>query len=189
MRRQVLAISLFTLLVAAVEFATDVFGETVRWDLVQVIQGTVIPGGANVATDLNVLDTVTMTGSGQANPELADATGGGLFTHRRADGSEVAHGVYVVTNFVRWSPAGGTLPAADGIGHVNEASAGELTMGVQLFPEGGSPADGTFTIHCTLPGAAYEIWEGVSLIVGPFVFQQPTPPDPPQGNNLFHVQR
>jgi hypothetical protein len=178
---------MFTIFVAVVGFATDVLGETVRWDLVLVVQDTAIAGGANVATDLNVMDTITMTGSGQANPEVADATGGGLFTHRRADGSEVAHGVYVVTNFIGWSAAGGTRLAPDGIGHADEARAGELRMGVRLFPEGASPSDGVFTVHCALPGAAYEIWEGVSLIIGPVVFQQPTPPDPPQGVTLFHV--
>ncbi len=66
MRRQVLALSMFTIFVAVVGFATDVLGETVRWDLALVVQGTAIAGGTNVATDLNVLDTITMTGSGQA---------------------------------------------------------------------------------------------------------------------------
>src|SRR6266849_6179739 len=111
-------------------------GHTDRYDLIQIVQGTVLSGGSDQATDATSHDSVTLTGSGQFKPGARDATGGGTFVHRHANGSEVAHGVWVVTGFVSWTPAGGFLPSflTDGIGEVSEASAGIVTIHVELKP-------------------------------------------------------
>ena len=177
------------LVVAASAVGTArVDGNAVRWDLVQIVQGTVLAGGTDAGQDAASQDTVSLTGSGSADPDERDATGGGLFVHKHANGTEVAHGVYVVTGFVSWRPAGGSLaPAgvADGIGHLSETRAGILRMTVRLFPAGALPgthADGILTVDCALPGATFAIKEGITFAIGTFHFTQHG------GATLFHIQ-
>ncbi len=160
-------------------------GHDVRWDLVQGIQGTVLSGGMDVGKAGNG-DTISMTGSGDAEPAEGNAAGGGTFVHRDAKGTVLAHGIYVVTGFINWVPAGGTLAAtglADGIGHTEEASSGILRLDVRLFPSTGGQFDARLAINCDLPGATQAIKEGIRLSIGNLRFVQN------QGATLFHVQK
>src|SRR5229473_1467207 len=75
-------------------------GHTVRWDLVQIVQGTALAGGVDVGID---------------------AASGGTIVHHFAATNTDSTGVYVVTGFISWQPGGGQLLAADGIGHASEA--------------------------------------------------------------------
>jgi hypothetical protein len=150
-------------------------GHTYRYDLVQIVQGTVLSGGSDQATDATSHDTVTLTGSGQFKPGAGDATGGGTFVHRHADGSEVAHGVWIATGFVSWQNLGGSLAGTgltNGIAHDGDETGGIVTLTVRLLPAGGSPHDGVLAVHCNLPGASPPTEEGVVLKVGPFNFTQ-----------------
>src|SRR5713226_6023173 len=113
-RRQIItagaAGALGVLLNPSAVFADD--GEEVsllRWDLVQIIQGTVLVGGMVRARDAATGDVVTLTGSGEARPGDRTAAGGGTFVHKHANGSEVAHGVYVVTAFKSFRNGHGSL--------------------------------------------------------------------------------
>src|SRR5216684_5579020 len=65
--------------------------ELLRWDLVQIVQGTVLAGGTDVGRDAATGDTVSLTGSGEARPHKHRATGGGTFLHKHANGSEFIH--------------------------------------------------------------------------------------------------
>ena len=161
-------------------------GHTVRFDLVSIVDGgvagpTVVAGGTDTARDSATGDTLELTGSGQAKPSGTDGAGGGTFVHRHADGSEVAHGVWVVRSLRSWTPAGGSLPLTDAIGHQSDASAGILALNVTIYPVAGPPIDGVVTVHCDLPGATQVIEEGVSADVGPFHFTQAG------GFTLFHI--
>ena len=151
-------------------------GHTYRYDLVQVVQNTVLAGGSDQATDATTHDTVTLTGSGQFKPGAGDATGGGTFVHRHAGGSEVAHGVWVATGFVSWQNLGGSLAGTgltNGIAHNGDETAGILTLNVRRTKStGGSPVDGVLEVHCDLPGASSPTEEGVVLKVGSFNFTQ-----------------
>ena len=151
-------------------------GHTYRYDLIQIVQGTFLSGGSNQATDATSHDTVTLTGSGQFKPGAGDATGGGTFVHRHAGGSEVAHGVWVVTGFVSWQNLGGSLAGtglANGIAHNGDETGGILTLTVRTLPASGSPGHvGVLEVHCDLPGASSPTEEGVVLKVGPFNFTQ-----------------
>jgi hypothetical protein len=165
-------------------------GHFVRWDMVNVQGppvGVVVPGGTDLSRDAAAGDTVSLTGSGQARPGPRDATGGGTFVHKHADGTVFAEGVYYVTGFVSWEPLGGSLAATgliDGVGPIDQTSSGELTMRVHLVPSsGGAGFDGSPTIHCHLPGATRDIPEGVSLAVASFHFE----PVAGQGFTLFHI--
>ena len=163
-------------------------GLNVRWDLISVQPpGAPVAGvccGIDTGRDAATGDTVDLTGSGKAIPAQRDATGGGTFIHRHADGSEVAHGFYLVTGFVSWQRRTGTFPLPnDGIGHASQASAGLLTLNVRFFPEGGSPVDGVLTIHCHFPDTPGPGDEGFSLVIGPFDFTQAG------GATVFHVFR
>src|SRR2546430_4220379 len=40
-----------------------------RWDLILIDSGVVLPGGTNVARDARTGDTIDLTGSGQAEPK------------------------------------------------------------------------------------------------------------------------
>ena len=99
-------------------------GHTVRWDLVQIVRGTALAGGVDVGIHAATGDTFTLTGSGDAEPAEADATGGGIIVHHFAATNTDSMGVYVVTGFIDWQPGGGQLLVADGIGHASEAARG-----------------------------------------------------------------
>jgi hypothetical protein len=161
-------------------------GHIVRFDLVSIVDGgaagpTVVGGGTDTGMDAATGDTVDLTGTGQAKPGLQDVAGGGTFIHRHSDGSEVAHGVWVVASFRSWTPASGALPITDAIGHQSQAHSGILALNVTIYPVGGSPLAGVLTINCALPGAPPQIKEGITLDVGPFHFTQAG------GGTLFHI--
>ena len=158
-------------------------GHTVRWDLAQIRQGTVLAGGADVAKDAATGDTFTLTCSGDAEPAEADAAGGGTIVHHFAATNTDATGVYVVTAFISWQPGGGQFPLADGIGHVAETSAGVLKMMIRIFRSTGGFSDATLTVNCHLPGATIDVPEGVELQVGRFDAL------PNGGVTLFHVEK
>ena len=183
---------------AASDAITTTVTQTVRWDLVKVVQQTVLAGGKDVGKDAASRDTITLTGSGDARTATKDAAGGGTFVHRHRDRAARAHsnrrgererpeeierrGIYVVTAFIDWRPAGGTLPVADGIGRRSEASAGILTLSVRLFPSGGGHQDGVLTVNARLPNETFDIEEGITLAVDGFFFVQDG------GAALFHVR-
>jgi hypothetical protein len=169
---------------------------TVRWDLVKIVQHTVLAGGRDVGKDAASGDTITLTGSGDARPAAKDAAGGGTFVHRHRAPREKSErhrergapreietrGIYVVTGFIDWQSAGGTLPVADGIGRRSEASAGVLTLSVRLFPSEGGHRDGTLTVNARLPNETFDVEEGITLAVDGFLFVQDG------GAALFHVR-
>jgi len=157
----------------------------VRWDLVQVKDGVII-AGSDVGKDAATSDTITMTGTGQAEPPEGEAAGGGTFVHRNSSGATLAQGVYVVTGFNSWDNRGGSLagfPVKDGLGEKNEVSGGILAINVRLFPEGGVSHDGLMTVNCKLPGSTGAITEGITLDISgtPFHFKQS------KGETLLHV--
>ena len=168
-------------------FADD--GEEVsllRWDLVQIIQGTVLTGGSVRASDAATGDVVTFTGSGEARPNDLTAAGGGTFVHKHADGSEVVHGVYVVTAFNSFKDGHGSLvptPLRDGIGHKNQTDSGILSLGIKAFPATGGSIDAKLGVDCALPGDMSGAVEGITLDVLTFHFRQV----PEGGFTLFHV--
>src|SRR5713226_8461207 len=144
-----LGLVLGVLIAATGAGAGGALGHTYRYDLVQIVQGTVLSGGSNQATDATSHDIVTLNGSGQFKPGPGDATGGGTFVHRHADGSEVAHGVWIVTGFVSWQNLGGTLagtPLTNGIAHNGDETAGIVTLTVRLLPAGGSAVSGVLKV-------------------------------------------
>ena len=148
--------------------------ELLRWDLVDPTSGVVV-AGADVARDAATGDKITLTGSGQAEPEEGRAAGGGTFRHAHANGSEVAHGVYFVTKFNSFENAGGSLVGVgltDGIGNIQATTAGVLSLNVTLRPASGGSLDAVLEVHCNLPGANRAITEGVRLAIGPFHFVQ-----------------
>jgi len=168
-------------------FADD--GEEVsllRWDLIQIIQGTVLVGGTVRAKDAATGDVVTLTGSGEARPDDRTAAGGGTFLHQHANGSEVAHGVYVVTAFKHFKNGHGSLsptPLQDGVGHKNQTDSGILSLGIKGFPAGGGTVEGTLGVECALPGDTSGAVEGITLDVLTFHFRQV----PEGGFTVFHV--
>ena len=157
--------------------------ELLRWDLIQIIQGTILAGGTDVGRDAATGDTISLTGSGEARPQNRKATGGGTFIHKHANGSEVAHGVYVVTAFNSFANGGGSLVGTgliDGIDVLSKTTGGLLKLKVHLTATSGLAADGTLEVHCSLPGGKPDE-EGIRLSILTFNFVQDG------GNTLFHV--
>lgn len=160
-------------------------GKLIRWDLVKLVQGVVLAGGTDVGQDRPTNDVVHLTGSGQAEPATREAAGGGTFVHQHSNGTEVAHGVYLVTGFNSFQNAGGSLAGTglkDGIGEIGETTAGILSLNVHLVPSSGASLDGVLTVDCNLP-PGFGIEEGITLSVGPFHFTQHG------GATVFHVLR
>ncbi len=161
-------------------------GKLVRWDLVQIVSGVVLAGGTDDGRDSATGDVVHLTGSGQAEPARREAAGGGTFVHQHSDGTEFAHGVYVVTGFKAFENAGGTLvgtPLTDGIGELDETTGGILWLNVRAIPSSGPAHDAVLSVNCALPGSRPGIEEGITLSVGPFNFTQHG------GATVFHVLR
>jgi len=161
-------------------------GHSVRWDLVQIVQGTSIAGGMDVGIDAATGDTFTLTGSGAAEPAEADAAGGGIIVHHMAATNKDSPGVYVVTGFISWQPGGGQLQVVDGIGHASEASAGILKMTIRIFLPSGAFRDGTLTVNCRLPGATVDVEEGIQLTIAGTPFNNV---EQHGGITLFHRQK
>jgi hypothetical protein len=161
-------------------------GHTVRWDLVQVQQGTALAGGVAVAKHAATGDTFTLSGSGDAEPAERDAAGGGRIVHHFAATNVDSTAVYLVTGFIDWQPGGGELPIADGIGHAAEASSGILKMAIRIFLPSGVTRDATLNVNCQLPGATVDADEGIELSLPgtPFVDMKPD-----GGATLCHVQK
>jgi hypothetical protein len=145
----------------------------VRWDMVQFSKpsppSVVLAGGTNTAMDPATGDTVTLTGSGQAEPGRHRAAGGGTLVHKDAQGAVVAEAFYVVTGFVSFRRVAGTLVGTgiiDGIGFIDEASSGVLRVRVRIVDAAGTELGrGTLTVHCSLPGAPPGGLEGSQLRV------------------------
>jgi len=158
-----------------------------RWDLVQLVQGTALAGGTVRAKDAATGDVVTLTGSGEARPDDRTAAGGGTFVHKHADGSEVAHGIYVVTAFKSFKNGHGSLtpaPLQDGIGHKNQTDSGILSLGIKAFAVGAAgPIDAKLGVECALPNDTSGAVEGITLDVLTFHFKQVEE----GGFTLFHV--
>ncbi len=157
--------------------------DLLRWDLVQIVQGVVLAGGTDIGRDAASGDTVSLTGSGDARPGKHKATGGGTFVHKHAKGSEVAHGVYVVTGFKSFVNAGGSLVGTgltDGIDELKNTTGGVLSLNVRLMPASGGSANGVLEVHCELPGSR-PVTEGIRLSVLTFNFVQNS------GATLFHI--
>ena len=160
-------------------------GHTVRWDLVQIVQGTALAGGVNVGINAANGDTFTLTGSGAAEPAEADAAGGGIIVDHIVATNVNSTGVYVVTGFISWQPGGGQLQAVDGIGRTSEASAGILKMTIRIFLPSGAFRDGTLTVNCRLPGATVDVEEGIQLTIA----GAPINVEQHGGITLFHIQK
>lgn len=146
---------------------SDRRGTVVRWDLVQIVDGIVLPGGTDVSATASG-HTISLTGSGHAEPRRDKAFGGGTFVHRLPDGSEVT-GSYHVTEFKSWVRLrGGSIIGllTDGVGPINRATSGILKLRVRLVAAGGSPQfNGVLTIFCNLPGTIRPVPEGFALRV------------------------
>ena len=179
----VVSLAAFTLAAPSAAQQRQALGLNVRFDLLQILQGSALAGGSDFGLDASG-DRVELTGSGEFKPGAKDAAGGGTFVHRHADGTEFAHGIWVVTGFASWAPGGGNFSSTgltDGIGEASEASAGIVTLHVRLSPAGGPPVDAMFEVHCHLPAASIDTEEGIRLFVGPFAFEQDG------GVTLFHI--
>jgi FtsP/CotA-like multicopper oxidase with cupredoxin domain len=172
--------------IPATALARDGGVDLLRWDLVEFPQGLAVAGGTCQTTDEATGDVTTLTGSGHAEPKKRTATGGGTFVHRHANGTEVVHGVYKVTGFQSWKPAGGNLAPAgaqDGIGTLEQTMGGLLVLHIAAMPASGGSVEAVLGIDCDLPGVRFPIEEGVHIDVLNFHFKQSG------GFTLFHVLR
>lgn len=161
----------------------------IRWDLVAVGGGAVVPGGTDVGMDAATGDTLSLTGSGFAHPDDGTATGGGTFVHRHADGSLFAQGVFYVTGFKSFTNLGGSLAGVltkDAIGRLDQTTGGDLFVRVHAIatsgPAAGGTVNGVLGVHCRLPGGA-ATEEGITVTVDntPLNFVQKS------GATLFHA--
>jgi hypothetical protein len=198
MKRSRIALVLLGLLLGGLLAATSAVGDhpraqIVRWDLVEIANGTAVAGGVNVATDPASGASLIITGSGHVRPRSHEAFGGGTYAFEDADGNELESGTYVVTKLVSFRRLrGGNFAATgltDGIGDPAEASSGILKVKVRALAEGAPPEEAVtalLEVHCHLPETVEDTFEGVRITVDGQVFE----PDPDRhGVTLFHVMR
>src|ERR671931_1853539 len=180
----VLAIAmLLSVLLAGEAFAQRAAGRQWRWDLIQIGVGmTALAGGTDTSRDAATGETISLTGSGQFRPSARTASGGGTFVHKRADGTEVAHGVYIVSSFRNFRLGGGTPPpVTDGIltPRLGTPQSGVLRLGIRLVPDvNGKPGPArraTLRVFCHFKGnrlGLTESDEGIRLDAGTLHFRQ-----------------
>lgn len=164
----------------------------VRWDIVDVSNGfaATVGGDVTIADPANG-DTLTLTGSGRAEPSEKEASGGGTFTHTASNGTVFAQGVYIVRDFRYWDPTQGSFAATglrDAIDDPSDAHAGVLKMRVAFLVNGKVVGHGSITVTCALPGAPPNLEEGVTVKATTatgihFDFSEITDPGP----TLFHI--
>jgi hypothetical protein len=167
-------------------FADDGQPELLRWDLINIKNGVILSGGTDFGRDAKTGDTVSVTGSGEAQPNERRATGGGTFVHRRANGTVAAQGVFFVTGFISFVKPGGSLVGisiTDGIGRLDQTGGGKLSLNIRGILDGGGTVDAVLGVDCTLPGGASGITEGITLTVPAFDLHFAHH----GGSTLFHV--
>ena len=167
----------------------NALGHTIRFDVIQFAQDTILTGGTALSRDAATGDTVLLTASGQAKPGQADAAGGGTFVHRHSTGAVVARGVWIANSIASWTSAGGSIAGVgltDGIGHIDATLSGVLLLNVTLMPDTGGSLPAVLGIHCNLPGSTDPtIEEGLSVDVASLHFV----PVEEEGFTLFHDLR
>ena len=168
----------------------------VRWDIINLTKGGVLlAGGAATSTSSATGDTLTLTGTGQAEPAEEEAAGGGTFVHRDKNGAVHARGVYTVKHFVSFKRASGSLVGSgvvDAIGELGESHSGVLTVRVAFRVGGKVAARGTLVVTCALPGAPAGLEEGVTATarpVGSSVVLRFNEKEPDNGPTNFHIIR
>src|SRR6266851_2064584 len=97
MRKVLCFVSVYLAVASGALAQPRALGHDVRWDLVRIIQGTVLAGGTDVGKiEVEPWETMSLTGSGDAEPAEGSAAGGGTWVFRHF-GTEVVRGIYVVT--------------------------------------------------------------------------------------------
>ena len=138
----------------------------VRWDLIQIVDGCVSPGGTSSA-QAEGATTIMMTGSGTfpdvRNRCVRGVTGGGTWTVSSADARCLpGSGHYRVTELLSWTPApGGQFPPFEDCipgGTKATATAGLVLLRIK-YDDGRS---GVLTVDCHLPGAPDCMFEGIT---------------------------
>ncbi len=124
-----------------------------------------VPGTPIVAGDV-----VRFTGSGTFDTSAATASGGGSFTHSRADGSLVVKGTWVVTGFQSFNSFGGPRPGTQG---------GVLLLTVTLVTSEATHPGRTLQVSCLVNAPSGSPDEGTTF---PGLFSDPT-----GGMTLFHL--
>src|SRR2546428_8025300 len=87
----VVTFAAFTLTAPSAAQQRQALGLNVRFDLVQILQVTALPGGSDFGRDAGTGDRVELTGSGEFKPSIRDAARGGTFVHRPTDGRASSH--------------------------------------------------------------------------------------------------
>jgi len=138
----------------------------VRWDLIQIVDGCVSPGGSSSA-QAEGETTIRMTGSGTfpnvRNRCVRGVTGGGTWTVSSTDARCLpGSGHYRVTELLSWTPApGGQFPPFEDCipgGTKATATAGLVLLRIK-YDDGRS---GVLTVDCHLPGAPDCMFEGIT---------------------------
>jgi hypothetical protein len=133
----------------------------------------------NTVTEASNGDRIRLAGTGPLGLHPKSASGGGTFTHTKADGTVVS-GTWSVTellSFQSYGPSPLFPTTFNGVG-------GKAELRVQLTPTGTTIVlEGIMDVECALPGSAFPggTVEGVNLVVpGVANFNEPV-----SGSTLF----
>ncbi len=192
LRITVLLLGLLTVGISA--RADDEKEETkVRWDIVSVQAGNLLPGGIASARNNNN-DKITVTGSGTFVPgEPEEVTGGGNFKIVDRNGGGLFSGTYRVTKLISFEQAPGRIPPGfinDTIGNFADARAGLVFLRIR-YSDG---RRGILVVSCHLPeGTPPAVMEGITASHA-FVnfWNREAPQDSPfvdANRTVFHVVR
>ena len=151
----------------AAAFADGNEGEgRVRWDLIQIVNGCVSPGGTSSAKAEGAT-TIKMTGSGTfpdvRNRCVRGVTGGGHWTVTSDDPRCLpGDGEYRVTELLSWTPApGGHFPPFEDC--IPGGTKATVTAGLALLRIGYDDGkSGVLTVDCHLPGSPDCMFEGIT---------------------------
>jgi hypothetical protein len=162
----------------------------VRWDIINVVAGTISAGG-HASAKANDGSSITVTGSGtfQAAAGSDDVTGGGTWQTFDPVGNPTASGDYTVTRLVRFEVARGTPNPAntDNIGNAADARAGLAVLSIRYSDGSG----GILVVSCHLGGTPDSVFEGITASKGFVDYWNRVAPAPGVNANrtVFHIQQ
>jgi len=183
------AVVLLPLLTASKATADDV---TVRWDIASFVNGGILPGGASSQCIEQLLGLppyvmITLTGSGTFKLNgTGKPTGGGAWTISPYAGLPGNSGTYVVTDFVSFDVAPGSLMESgytDSIGTLADARGGLAFLRI-LYSDG---SQGVLGVAGTVANeGTFYVSKGYNFYAFP-VCPGPTDNFPLGASPIFHI--
>jgi hypothetical protein len=162
-RRLILAIAVLLPVLTISKVKGDNDELKVRWDIVHISDFSLPVANAGGQASARAEDNskITLTGTGTFGPGTDEVAGGGTWQTLDPSGAPTGNGTYLVTGFIKFTAAPGSLSptAVDNIGNAADAHSGLAFLRIR-YSDG---SRGVLTVSCHLPvGSSAQTFEGIT---------------------------